>query len=954
MSRRTAGLVLVALLGGAVLSFGREPARAAPVQATGRFFNPRGSCPGPATFQDTYLFEQSGGQLTITRPATGDVARGAIDGQGNFQAVNSGKEIFQGRITGATATGTYALTVAGCTRTWDAVFTLSGPLAQSSATPQRGPDLVVMRIASAGPIRAGQPVTLLITLQNVGAAPTIGQFRVSFTLPDVLIPLDGSGPDLTCDTGVPTVICISATAPVQPQEEREIRLRLTVDPAAAGRRVQIVANVSGGGDINAGNNQSRDDVTIEAGGTPPATVTPSVTPTPTPAGTPPIAIGTGCRPATVRGTISVTVPAGTHGLEGVPVSLYGYCKTDGSIAGLSDPPLRTVAANFTMDYEGRRGGEGAYEFTNVMLPATAIPCRVQNDLAHIPGGSPDGARVFQVKHGAKGTPVVSAWKDATCAAGATTINLDWGTNGGLTPADPAYAARLDSMAYIYYYTEDIYEFFVDYLSAAPLDPLELVAWSAGGKTQSEGTNLIRIGEADSPVDRRDDEAGLSKGGPMNNEWHEFAHYVFNNVIADLERAGGDVNHDGYLNSSTQDSWDEGWAIFWPTVFKDKLGKPAPSQYADIGNVETRNIRADEGLPGPRGSFYPEDFVVAQLLWDLYDSTEDSQRLLVSKEYYEDIPDIPRVLQIRDHMQVDDKRLYNLIVANAVVNVRQFYTVMERTVPRRDSGGGRGAAHSHQIWSLVSADFSDLDEVFLMHRFYRARQVGPARNDLGWNGNPGDLGFTDGPNEPEGARRGVYAREQMPRVDGAMLRLQVRDGDGRPLSAATVVIATMFAPPDEGNNTIMRRPWTGDDLYLMPGPPDDDTLIAVWIEAEGRRSAAVTTFTSTAYWQAVATGAGGPAFNLDFTIDRESPDAASTPELPVPEDWPPPGSARQRINTAWYVATDSNGMTTGTTIIVPAGVVITGEGVIAAGVTLQRDDGTALALAEPLVVRATLP
>src|SRR5258708_28366381 len=76
--------------------------------------------------------------------------------------------------------------------------------------------------------------------------------------------------------------------------------------------------------------------------------------------------------------------------------------------------------------------------------------------------------------------------------------------------------------------------------------------------------------SDSIERARDQDANGPQTCPMNCEWHEFSHYVLRETIPSVGFTAGEVNHAGYANKTTRDSWNEGWSIFWPTAFHARV------------------------------------------------------------------------------------------------------------------------------------------------------------------------------------------------------------------------------------------------------------------------------------------------------------------------------------------------------------------------------------------------
>jgi hypothetical protein len=100
--------------------------------------------------------------------------------------------------------------------------------------------------------------------------------------------------------------------------------------------------------------------------------------------------------------------------------------------------------------------------------------------------------------------------------------------------------------------------------------------------------------------------------------HEFGHHLMadtfdNHMPWDVTR----TNHAGFTNSSTNDSWMEGFATFYAAwVQRDLLGKAAP-HLVDLSKNDKWVVNLEENkLAWSRGT--GEEFAVAALLWDLID------------------------------------------------------------------------------------------------------------------------------------------------------------------------------------------------------------------------------------------------------------------------------------------------------------------------------------------------
>jgi uncharacterized repeat protein (TIGR01451 family) len=132
------------------------------------------------------------------------------------------------------------------------VFTLA------SVAPPAGPDLTINK-AHPGHFTRGQVGQVYtITVSNVGTASTAGTVTVVDTLPAGFVATALSGTGWTCVLG--TLTCTRGDALVNGQTYPAILLTVTV-PSSAVSGINT-ANVSGGGDVNAGNNEVKDSTTV--------------------------------------------------------------------------------------------------------------------------------------------------------------------------------------------------------------------------------------------------------------------------------------------------------------------------------------------------------------------------------------------------------------------------------------------------------------------------------------------------------------------------------------------------------------------------------------------------------------------------------------------------------------------------------------------------------------------
>lgn len=119
------------------------------------------------------------------------------------------------------------------------------------------------------------------------------------------------------------------------------------------------------------------------------------------------------------------------------------------------------------------------------------------------------------------------------------------------------------------------------------------------------------------IDARDSQIG-APDQPDNREYHEFMHHLMMSEYGNWPAGrclAGTENHDGYINPSTADSYMEGFAEFMALLVSEHAGEEDVSDYSGFGSLD-RNYK----MWSYQGSY--EEFVIAGILWDLYDSENE--------------------------------------------------------------------------------------------------------------------------------------------------------------------------------------------------------------------------------------------------------------------------------------------------------------------------------------------
>lgn len=124
-----------------------------------------------------------------------------------------------------------------------------------------GPDPTISKSHIGNFVQGQQGATYTLTISNTGQSPTIGTVSISDTIPAGLTPTAAAGTGWTCNVAGQSVTCSRADALAASAAYPPITLTVNVAIDAPASVTNSIV-VSGGGDVNPGNNTANDPTTI--------------------------------------------------------------------------------------------------------------------------------------------------------------------------------------------------------------------------------------------------------------------------------------------------------------------------------------------------------------------------------------------------------------------------------------------------------------------------------------------------------------------------------------------------------------------------------------------------------------------------------------------------------------------------------------------------------------------
>ncbi len=311
--------------------------------------------------------------------------------------------------------------------------------------------------------------------------------------------------------------------------------------------------------------------------------------------------------------------------------------------------------------------------------------------------------------------------------------------------DKEYLAGMRSTLLLYDETANALEFYQDHLGEK-LDcnlPLGVYPFWPDRRSKFEIDSGRGNGTPSPAIILKPDDTTFDN--PIHSQYvvyHEFSHYAmyctygkkFPESPADKTGAVKTVNHGGYMNPSTSDSYTEGFAHFMAAAIQEYYGNPMAGTSGGMGGIEDI-VRAYE-YEGKA-----EEFAVSATLWNLYNTDSHyADRRKTEEKIRRDILANPgQVAFDADlaHMTPGD---YRAQVTREIDLLQAGNNLFEEEHPVK--------LRFDQIWPVLrtyNRDFTDvytgfvtrypdrkggIDSVFAAHGFYRDTVRGNGSYDPG--------------------------------------------------------------------------------------------------------------------------------------------------------------------------------------------------------------------------------
>jgi hypothetical protein len=321
-------------------------------------------------------------------------------------------------------------------------------------------------------------------------------------------------------------------------------------------------------------------------------------------------------------------------------------------------------------------------------------------------------------------------------------------------ADKEYVAGMTSTLLLYDETANALEFYQDHLGET-LDcnlPLGIYPFWPDRRSKFEIDSGRGSGTPSPAIFLTPTDSSFeSPDHTQFTLYHEFSHYAmyciygkkFPESAADKTGPVKTINHGGYMNPSTSDSFTEGFADFMPAVIAEYYGNFLPEISNGGGSI-------DDTMSAYDYAGEAEEFAVATTLWHLYNTDSHyTARRLTEESVRRDILDDPGTTAFEANLQKMTVEEYRAMLTHEISLLQSGKNLFDEEHPVK--------LRFDQLWPVLrtyNRDFTDvysglvsrypgqkagIDTVFVNHGFYRDGGRGNGSYDPGepWRAASGD-------------------------------------------------------------------------------------------------------------------------------------------------------------------------------------------------------------------------
>jgi hypothetical protein len=388
--------------------------------------------------------------------------------------------------------------------------------------------------------------------------------------------------------------------------------------------------------------------------------------------------------------------------------------------------------------------------------------------------------------------------------------------GNLLPAGGPIASHLDDFGLLYYHAHQAFDLTAKVGLRLDTHPVPIYGYLPATQgaywwgPNSAGGNAARPPHIASGADRRANDLDASSGVDSldradNREWHEFGHHVQMDALGNLlpedpagcsspPKIGEDCPHLGYFNSSSNDSWKEGFAEFWSLLVNREIAKDGSDAFlydwgGGVTNIEA-NMLAWTMRSDSWGSL--EEFAVAGLLWDLADPKADEDATVLTTS----VAGLPVPTVYADHVEVDLATLWPYLTETS--GGAYGYTLYIKELHDRLKAHGVGQTPEGP------GGMTALDELFVAHGFFTDTGANRRAYDTGEEiGSSGHLTITHGYRYTDAAGQLQHdsitldhrrVRNSPPPMPRTIVALDAVDETGRAVTVSRAAVDVRFDPP----------------------------------------------------------------------------------------------------------------------------------------------------------------